>query len=87
MGSLVTELLIEHFRTPMALIHLNQLLYICQRVGLAIMICTAIGMALAGKLAAARERQERVRPAEAFEDIGMQMSLHSIIHITSKFLL
>ena len=50
-STLMTKLLIEHLRTPMALVYLYETLNICKRVWLAITICTAVRARLARKLA------------------------------------
>ena len=55
---LMAELLIKHFCTPMALIHLHELLNISKGVWLAITVCTAVGACLAGILSNTCKRQE-----------------------------
>ena len=54
----MAELLVKHICTPMALVALDQLLYICQRVGLALSVRTAVGSCLTSKLTDTSKRQE-----------------------------
>ena len=83
----MAELLVKHLSTPVALVYFDQLLDVSQRVGLAISVSAAVGTALASKLADTRKGQEAVCPAEALDNIGMQVRLHSVVNIAPELLL
>ena len=83
----MAELLLKHLYTPMALVHLDKLLNIRERVWLAITVRVPIGARLACKLANACKWQKAVRSAEAFDHICMQVRLHAVVNIAPKLLL
>ena len=56
----MAELLVKHICTPMALVALDQLLYICQGVGLSLPVGTAVGTCLTSKLTNTRKRQKLI---------------------------
>ena len=56
----MAELLVKHISTPMALVALDQLLYICQGVGLPLPVSTAVGTCLTSKLTNTRKRQKLI---------------------------
>ena len=71
----------------MALVALDQLLYIRQRVRLPLSVRSPISPRFASELAHASQRQELLEPREARDDVAVQMSSNAIVDIAAELLL